>query len=88
MSANEWERVRALFQSALEQPDERRAVFLSDACQGDESIQREIESLIAAHAAAVGFLEAPAFRVTTEVAVAPALQPGDRIGSFEVVGVL
>jgi eukaryotic-like serine/threonine-protein kinase len=88
MSTNEWERVRALFQSALEQPDEARATFLSNACRGDEGIQREVESLIAAHAASGGFLETPAFRVTTEVGVAPALQPGDRIGSFEVVGVL
>jgi eukaryotic-like serine/threonine-protein kinase len=87
MSTNQWERVRALFQSALEQPDQDRATFLANACQGNETIQREVEALIAAHAAAGGFLETPAFRVASE-AVAPTLQPGDRLGSFEVLGVL
>jgi eukaryotic-like serine/threonine-protein kinase len=89
MSATAWgERVRALLQDALEQPEEDRAAFLSRACQGDEAIRREVESLVEAHAAAGGFLETPAFRVATEVPVAPALQPGDRVGSFEVVGIL
>ena len=87
MSTNQWERVRALFQSALEQPDQDRATFLANACQGNETIQREVEALIAAHAAASGFLETPAFRVASE-AVAPTLKLGDRLGSFEVLGVL
>jgi serine/threonine protein kinase len=87
MSANQWERARALFQSALEQPEQDRTAFLANACQGDETIQREVEALIAAHAAAGGFLETPACRVVSD-AVAPALQPGDRLGSFEVLGVL
>ena len=87
MSATGWgERVRALLHDALEQPEEDRATFLSKACQGDEAIRREVESLVEAHAAAGGFLETPAFRVATEVPVAPALQPGDRVGSFEVIG--
>ena len=51
-------------------------------------IRREVESLVEAHAAAGGFLETPAFRVAAEVPVAPALQPGDRVGSFEVIGIL
>ena len=87
MSANEWERARALFQSALEKPEQDRTAFLANACQGDETTQREVEALIAAHAATGGFLETPAFRVAPD-AVAPALQPGDRLGSFEVLGVL
>ena len=89
MSATGWgERVRALLHDALEQPEEDRATFLSKACQGDEAIRREVESLVEAHAAAGGFLETPAFRVAAEVPVAPALQPGDRVGSFEVIGIL
>jgi hypothetical protein len=76
MSRNDWERARALFQSALEQPEEARAAFLSQACDGDEAIRRDVESLIAAHAAAGGFLERPAIRIATEPAGAPALQPG------------
>ena len=82
------ERVRALLHNALEQPEGSAATFLSKACHGDEAIRREVESLVEAHAAAGGFLETPAFRVATEVPAAPALQPGDRVGSFEVIGIL
>ena len=87
MSANQWERARALFQSALEKPEPDRTAFLADACEGDEAIRREVEALIAAHDAAGGFLETPVFRVNSDT-VAPALQPGDRLGNFEVLGVL
>jgi Tol biopolymer transport system component len=87
MSPDRWERARTIFEGALEQPGEERAVFLSTACQGDRAIRGEVESLLAAHAAAGTFLETPAFRVTAD-ADAPALQPGDHLGRFEVVGVL
>ncbi len=87
MSPDRWERARAIFQGALEQPDEERPAFLSAACQGDRAVRGEVESLIAAHAAAGMFLETPAFRVTTDVDV-PALRPGDHLGRFEVTGVL
>jgi Tol biopolymer transport system component len=88
MTPGQWERVRALFQSAIEQPPAARAVFVSTA-DGDEVIQREVQSLLEAYAAAGGFLDAPAVSGDTGVdAPLPALQPGDRIGSFEVAGVL
>jgi serine/threonine protein kinase/Tol biopolymer transport system component len=87
VSPDHWERVRAIFQGAIERTDEGRAAFLSEACQADEAIRREVESLIAAHEAAGAFLETPASRLTAD-STAPALQPGDRIGGFEVMGVL
>ncbi|HEX2341092.1 MAG TPA: protein kinase [Vicinamibacterales bacterium] len=85
-----WERIRALFHAALEQPAEARAAFLSSACQDDESLRREVESLLAAHGTADGFLESPAINLDGgRVAVAsPELQPGDQVGNFEVIGSL
>jgi serine/threonine protein kinase/Tol biopolymer transport system component len=89
MRTSQWERARELFQRALEQPDRDRAAFLADACAGDAEIQREVEQLIAAHAAADGFLETPAFDLGSDAEpFRPALQPGDRLGPFEVLGVL
>jgi serine/threonine protein kinase len=86
MSPDQWRRVREVFQRAIEEPDDGRAAFLSSACEGDETIRREVESLMAAHTAAGGFLETPAVRPAA--AATPALQPGDRLGCFDVVGVL
>ncbi|MGH9945487.1 MAG: hypothetical protein ACRD9R_24295, partial [Pyrinomonadaceae bacterium] len=44
------------------QPHER-AAFLNRACAGDVHLRAEIESLIAAHEQAGGFLDAPAYVV-------------------------
>ncbi|HYN09612.1 MAG TPA: protein kinase [Vicinamibacterales bacterium] len=87
MSTSRWERARALFQRALDLPDAQRATFLTAECEGDEAIRREVEDLLAAHDAAGGFLETPAVHATPD-APAPALQAGDRLGRFDVLGVL
>jgi len=40
-----WLRVTELFDAALERAPEERAAFLADACNGDDEILREVESL-------------------------------------------
>ena len=45
----QWQRVKDLFQSALEQDPERRSSFLRQACGSDASLLAEVESLLAAH---------------------------------------
>jgi serine/threonine protein kinase/WD40 repeat protein len=42
-----WQQVKALFRLALEHKAEDRAAFLDQACAGDDSLRREIESLLA-----------------------------------------
>jgi len=86
----DWERVRTLFHAALDQPPELRDAFLSDACDGDDDLRRRMRSLIAAHAEAGGFLETPVVRFNGAPpgSAVPTLQAGDRLGRFEVVGLL
>jgi eukaryotic-like serine/threonine-protein kinase len=89
VSSAPWNRGRALFQAALEHAPEARAAFLSEACLGDETTRREVESLLAAHDAAGPFLETPACRLAEDISLAaPALKPGDCLGSFDVIGAL
>ena len=84
-----WERIRALFHAALEQPADARVAFLSSASEGDESLRREVESLLAAHGASDGFLESPAVDLDADdVAARSQLAAGDRFGNFEVIGSL
>ena len=84
-----WERVRAIFLAALELPSDARDAFLSDACSGDASLRSEVRSLIAAHTAAGGFLETPAFRLgDLPQRRAPTLKSGDSLGRFQVTGPL
>jgi serine/threonine protein kinase len=84
-----WERIRAVFHAALEQPADARVAFLSSAAGGDEGIRREVESLLAAHEASDGFLESPAIDLDDrrEAAASP-LEAGVRIGKLEVIGAL
>ena len=86
----EWDRIRGLFHDALDRPPGERPAFLADACGGDYGLIREVESLLAAEAAASGFLETPAHRDSLDDGrqPVPVLQAGDRIGGFEVIGAL
>jgi Tol biopolymer transport system component len=87
--SSSWERIRALFHAALEQPADARVAFLSSASEGDESLRREVESLLAAHGASDGFLESPAVDLDADdVAARSQLEAGDRVGNFEVIGSL
>jgi eukaryotic-like serine/threonine-protein kinase len=87
--SSSWERVRALFHAALEQPADARVAFLSSSCEGDEGIRREVESLLAAHGASDGFLESPAVDLGADHAdTTSQLEAGVRFGNFEVIGSL
>ena len=47
MSDHRWQRIEAIFHQAAELAPEARPAFLSQACAGDESLRREVESLLA-----------------------------------------
>src|SRR6266550_8999656 len=59
--------VTDLFQLAAERAPEERTTFLQTACQGDEGLRREVESLIASYERAENFIESPAFEVVPEL---------------------
>ena len=61
MDNERWNHVDKLLQSALDIPAAERDVFLSQrACGGDEQLEDEVRSLLAAHDRADSFLGAPA----------------------------
>jgi len=60
MEAKRWQRVEALYHSALKIPADQRVAFLEDSCVGDTALREEVESLLARMSQAEDFLEAPA----------------------------
>jgi serine/threonine protein kinase len=87
----DWARVRALFLDALECPPEERAAFVLRATGTDTAARREVESLLAAHSQAGGFLSGPPTEdadATGVASVAGRLSPGTRLGAFEIVELL
>jgi tetratricopeptide (TPR) repeat protein/predicted Ser/Thr protein kinase len=82
-----WERIKKLFQSALEQDPVRRAEFLQKACAGDESLRAEVEAMLARHAESPDFLESPAIQAEAQ-ALAQDLEAemvGKMLGPYEIL---
>ena len=84
MTRDQWERLKALFHGALEQPPDTRLDWLMREAGSDEMLAREAAALVAAHETAGGFLEAPVVVDPSEVAAPEFLEPGTRIGSYEI----
>ncbi len=60
MNAERYEKVRAIFLDACEQPEIERAKFLDEACAGDPMLRTEVERLLPHLAHAENFLSQPA----------------------------
>src|SRR5262245_53519145 len=84
-----WIRVDQLLQSTLEREPAQRAAFLREACAGDESLVREVESLLRSDEEAGDFLERSTIEVAVEKPVERAgLLVGRRIGPYELSSLL
>ena len=60
MDQDLWEKIKEIFERAIELPPDERGAFLDVACAGVDDLRRQIEALLADHEAAVGFIEATA----------------------------
>ena len=60
MDADRWKHVEPLLQTALDLPPGEREEFLKRRCGGDEQLEHEVRSLVAAHDRAGSFLGNPA----------------------------
>ena len=63
MDAARWKQVDDVLQSVLDRAPEERDAFLRQACVGDETLEREVRSLLTSEEPAGSFLENPALEV-------------------------
>ena len=86
MQPERWQQIDQLFHLALEQEPGRRAVFLSQACAGDDALQSDVEELISSHEQAKSFIETPATDLAAEFFARrqPGLKLGEAIGPYQV----
>src|SRR5438132_5621143 len=59
--------VEEIFHAALEQDSDDVAQFLETACEGDERLRREVESLLASHKRASSFIETSTAGIATRI---------------------
>ncbi len=95
MTADRLEKIRSLFDAALERKPVERAAFLAEACAGDQSLEAEVKALLEAHDEAPDFLDEPAWvklrdssaetgADSASLDVEPDL-PFERLGEFRVI---
>jgi eukaryotic-like serine/threonine-protein kinase len=89
MAADRWEHVFELFEAALARPDAERGAFLARECGEDARLLEDVQSLLAAHDEAEGFLSnrspgAGGLAVGRSGPAPPSLAPGLRLGAFEI----
>jgi eukaryotic-like serine/threonine-protein kinase len=86
MNRERWLQVNDLFHSAVERPAKERAAFLHQACCGDESLCREVKSLLTSHERTENFIESPAFEVAPELLISAraGASIGEWIGHYRI----
>src|SRR5262245_49206930 len=90
MKPERWQRVEQLYHSALEREDGQRAAFLAAACAGDDSLRREVESLLAHQTPAENLLERPVMEVAAKALANDQADSmlGRSLGSYQVLSLL
>ena len=81
MTPQQWERLKALFHGALEQPAAARREWLRATASGDDDLLREAEALVHAHDTAAGFLEEP-LEIDPEDVFDSPFHAGTRVGTY------
>ena len=101
-TADRWQRVRRLFEAAIERPVPERSAFVSAAVAGDETLRGEVEAMLAADAAGAALSEqwpVASESLLAELRIAfstvrvgsassPGLTAGNRVGNYDVVAPL
>jgi serine/threonine protein kinase len=90
MTPERYQRMKAIFYSALERETNDRSAYLDGAVGGDATLRADIERLIAAHERKGSFLDAPAYEVAAEMlADEPAVSMvGQLISHYRVIELL
>ena len=90
MTPERWQQVSRIYSDALARDFGERASFLREACQDDEALRQEVESLLAQPASAENFLGEPALAMAPGLMDDPA-EPaltGQRLGVYHILDIL
>src|SRR5262245_53283788 len=90
MTPERWRQVEQIYNAALEREDNQRAAFLDEACAGDDSLRREVESLLAHQSQAENLMETPVMEVAAK-AIADSSTTGvvgRTVGHYQILSLL
>ena len=87
MTPEQWQKVEAVLQEAIDRPPQDRASFLDAACAGDRRLLDEATSLVNAYNEAGDFIEQPAISQDAHILVGSDIADkiGHEIGPYTIV---
>src|SRR4030095_9635871 len=87
MTPEQWQKVEAVLQEAIDRPPQDRASFLDVACAGDRQLLDEATSLINAYNEAADFIEQPAISQDAYIFIGGDIADkiGHEIGPYTIV---
>jgi serine/threonine protein kinase len=87
MTPERWQQVEDVLQGALDRAPAERAVYLNEACLGDEELTRETSSLLDAYDEARDFMEEPAIAQDAQVIInsLERRNVGREIGPYKII---
>ncbi len=87
MDAKRWQKIKGLFDAAVELDEKNRAKFLAEACGGDNELLAEVEKMLDSYKESESFLEEPAALAVAELILDSnaKLSAGRTIGHYEIV---
>ena len=87
MTPERWQKVKEIFHAALDRPPVEQSAFIARACNGDDELRREVESLLASSERDGSFIDSPAYAAAaTLITRQPAeLKKGTTVGAYEIV---
>ena len=80
MTPDRWRRVEEVFHAVLELPPDERATHLAAACENDDELRRDVESLIASSPDAAGAMRDAIAGVAASLPRSHPLRIGERLG--------
>lgn len=84
-----WQRVKEVFEGALERHGAERESFLQQACDGDTAVREEVESLLRSYEVAGSFMESPAVaHAADDLAAEQKLAPGQKVKHYQIVNLI
>ena len=86
MTPEQWEKVSEIFHEASELDGDERIRYLDSQCDGDDSLRREVESLLAANSKAGSFISEPvAGAFASRLLKGAAFAAGEMLGHYRII---
>src|SRR3954463_2297011 len=87
-ASERWARIKEVFDAAADLPPSDRALLLSQECDGDDALRREVQALLDSDAQTDGFIEQPVLEIPRDL-FPPAPEEesvvGREFGAYRVV---